>query len=297
MMRIPIRLLPLLLVSAVIASSAPDLPRSQGQMKTEEEEGLPADLLTGLSQRSDSYRRAVRRFTTREELLEENLEPKSGDLNSRHESGYRYLLQSDPDNLQVTEYREIQTRAGVPVRSAPAVLQTLMPPPYLWATLFDDRNIGSFRFHLLGSERRGVTDTLVIAFEGQQSFDQGTQLAEWSGRIWMDRDRLIPLHLEAEPARQEEILGAQLAAYRKAFNLGGVRLKARPKAYALSVEFLVSRYGLNFPSQTTWRRQVVDASGLRATERFVRRRYEDYRFLNIRTDEILGDVVVDEPES
>jgi hypothetical protein len=293
----PIRLLPLLLVSAVIATSAPDLPRSQGQMNAEEEEGLPADLLTGLSQRSDSYRRAVRRFTTREKLLEENLEPKSGDLNSRHESGYRYLLQSDPDNLQVTEYREIQTRAGVPVRSAPAVLQTLMPPPYLWATLFDDRNIGSFRFHLLGSERRGVTDTLVIAFEGQQSFDQGTQLAEWSGRIWMDRDRLIPLHLEAEPARQEEILGAQLAEYRKAFKLGGVRLKARPKAYALSVEFLVSRYGLNFPSQTTWRRQVVDASGLRATERFVRRRYEDYRFLNIRTDEILGDVVNDEPES
>ena len=297
MMRMPIRLLPLLLVSAVIASSAPDLPRSQGQMNAAEEEGLPADLLTGLGQRSDSYRRAVRRFTTREELLEENLEPKSGDLNSRHESGYRYLLQSDPDNLQVTEYREIQTRAGVPVRSAPAVLQTLMPPPYLWATLFDDRNIGSFRFHLLGSERRGVTDTLVIAFEGQQSFDQGTQLAEWSGRIWMDRDRLIPLHLEAEPARQEEILGAQLAEYRKAFKLGGVRLKARPKAYALSVEFLVSRYGLNFPSQTTWRRQVVDASGLRATERFVRRRYEDYRFLNIRTDEILGDVVDDEPES
>jgi hypothetical protein len=290
-------ILAMALAMAAIASPTPDLLRAQEQRDSGEEEGLPADLLVGLGQRSDSYRRAVRRFTTSERLLEENLEPKSGDLNSRHESGYRYLLQSDPDNLQVTEYREIQTRAGVPVRSAPAVLQTLMPPPYLWATLFDARNIGSFRFRLLGTERRGVTDTLVIAFEGQMGFEQGTQLSEWSGRIWMDRDRLIPLHLEAEPARQAEVLAAQLEEYRKAFRLGGVRLKARPKAYALSVEFLVSRYGLNFPSQTTWRRQVVDGSGVRATERFVRRRYEDYRFLNIQTNEILGDPVPQEPES
>jgi hypothetical protein len=284
-------------VLAMLASPAPAPPRAQQQQGSADDEGLPPDLLQGLEQRSDSYRRAVRRFTNREELLEENLEPKTGSLNSRHESGYRYLLQSDPDNLQVTEYREIQTRAGVPVRSSPAVLQTLMPPPYLWATLFDERNSGSFRFRLLGSERRGVTDTLVIEFEGQMGFDQGTQLSEWSGRIWMDRDRLIPLHLEAEPARQEEVLGAQLEEYRKAFKLGGVRLKARPKAYVLSVEFLVSRYGLNFPSQTTWRRQVVDGSGLRTTERFVRRRYVDYRFLNIRTDEILGDLADEEPES
>jgi hypothetical protein len=225
------------------------------------------------------------------------LKPETGQLNSRHEAGYRYLLQVDPSNLQVTEYRETLTRAGVPVRSSPAVLQSFMPPPYLWATLFDAENESLFRYQLLGTERRGVTDTLVIAFDGLLAFDQGKRPAEWSGRVWIDRDRLVPIHLEAAPARQEAALEAQMERYRKAFRLGGLRLRARPTAYELSVEFLVSRYGLSFPSQAIWKRQVLDPDGGRLTTRYIRHSYLEYRFINIKTDEILGEVVRSEPGS
>jgi hypothetical protein len=253
--------------------------------------------MAGLRQRSHTYRRAVLRFSAREELLEENLKPETGQMDSRHEAGYRYLLQVDPRDLRVSEYRETLTRAGVPVRPSPAVLQNSMPPPYLWATLFDAENESLFRYRLLGPERRGVTDTLVIAFDGLLAFDLGNRPAEWSGRIWIDRDRLVPLHLEAEPARQEATLEAEMDRYRKAFRLGGLHLRGRPTANVLSVEFLVNRFGLSFPSQTIWRRQILDPDGSRLTTRYIRHSYLEYRFLNIKTDEIIGDIIQAEPDS
>lgn len=283
--------IPILLLAALMPLPA----AAQTQIQAEEDSGLPDDLMAGLRQRSHIYRKAILRFSAREELLEENLKPETGQLNSRHEATYRYLLQVDPEDLKVSEYRETLTRAGVPVRSSPAVLQSFTPPPYLWATLFDSENESLFRYRLLGPERRGVTDTLVIAFDGLLAFDLGNRPAEWSGRVWIDRDRLVPVHLEAAPARQEATLEAQMERYRKAFRLGGMRLRSRPTAYELSVEFLVNRFGLSFPSQTTWRRQVLDPNGGRLTTRYIRHSYRDYRFINVDTDEILGDVIEAEP--
>ncbi len=291
-----LRVMTFLLLAALTAIPAPAGP-APGQIPAEDDSGLPEDLMAGLRRRSHLYRRAILRFSAREELLEENVKPETGQLSSRHEAVYRYLLQIDPGDLKVSEYRETLSRAGVPVRSSPAVLQTFMPPPYLWATLFASENESLFRYRLLRPERRGVTDTLVIAFDGLLAFDLGNRPAEWSGRIWVDRDRLVPLHLEAEPARQEEILEAQMARYRKAFRLGGLRLRSRPTAHVLSVEFLVSRFGLSFPSQSIWKRQVLDLDGSRLTTRYIRHRYLDYRFINVRTDEILGEVLQEESGS
>ncbi|MCZ6600041.1 MAG: hypothetical protein O7A07_04295 [Acidobacteria bacterium] len=285
-----------LLLAALMAMPAAAGP-AQGQIPAEDDSGLPDDLMAGLRQRSQIYRRAILRFSAREELLEENLKPETGQLNSRHEAVYRYLLQVDTRDLKVSEYREILSRAGVPVRSSPAVLQSFMPPPYLWATLFAAENESLFRYQLLGPERRGVTDTLVIAFDGLLAFDLGHRPAEWSGRVWIDRDRLVPLHLEAAPARQEVTLEAEMDRYRKAFRLGGLRLRSRPTANELSVEFLVSRFGLSFPSQTIWKRQVLDPDGTRLTTRYIRHSFLDYRFINVRTDEIIGDVIEVEPGS
>jgi hypothetical protein len=115
--------------------------------------------------------------------------------------------------------------------------------------------------------------------------------------MWVDRDRLVPVHLEAEPAGQDVTLDLQLERYRRAFRLGGVRLRPRPRAHALAVDFLVARYGLTFPSTATWRRLVLDDAGERGTERMVQRRFDDYRFINVRVDEILGEVVDGDAET
>jgi hypothetical protein len=250
-----------------------------------------------LQRQSALYRRAVLRFTCNESLFEEEVEPRTGAPRATRQFTYRYLLEAGPDRPTVTEYREIVTRGGIPVRSSPVTVQTFVPPPYLWATLFDERNASLFRYKVLGTEKRGVTDTVLVAFEGLLAHEDGARLAEWSGRIWIDRDRLTPVHLEAAPARQEETLAVQLEQYRRAFRLGGLRLKARPRAYTLTVDFLVSRFGLTFPSQSVWRRQILEVDGNRHTERMMRRRFEDYRFTNVRVEEILGEVVDEDPDA
>ncbi len=253
------------------------------------------EILQRLQRVSAVYRRAVLQFTCTEGFLEEDVEPFTGELDGRREARYRYLLQADPEDPAVTEYREILVRDGIPVRSAPEVVLTFTPPPFLWATLFDERNASHLRFQVLGRERRGVVDTLIVGFEGLLAYLEGTRLGEWSGRVWVDRDRLVPVRLEAEPAGQDTELEMKLERYLRAFRLGGVRLRPRPRAFALSVDFLVTRYGLTFPSTATWRRLVLDDAGERGTERMVQRRFEDYRFLNVRVEEILGEVVGEEP--
>jgi hypothetical protein len=248
-----------------------------------------APLWTALRRQSSVYRRAVLRFDCVEDVFTEDVKLESGASKRSKAATYRYLLESDPDRTAVAEYRETLTRDGVPVRSSSAQLETGVPPPFLWATLFHEENASLFRYEILGTEKRGVTDTVIIAFEGLLEYEDGYQLAEWSGRIWLDRDRLTPLHLEAGPARQEERLAIQLDRYRRSFRIIGLRTRSRPRAQSLSVDFLVSRFGLTFPSQSTWRQLALAATGERRTEKMMRRRFEEYRFIDVRMEETLGE--------
>ncbi|MFQ5768114.1 MAG: hypothetical protein ACE5ID_09050 [Acidobacteriota bacterium] len=250
------------------------------------EQVLPP-IFSRLSRISTVYRQAVLRFSCREVIAQERIHIDSGAPRAVQEAAYNYLLQSSPGQAQVTEYRRVESRNGIPVRPSPAVVQTFIPPPFLWATLFDALNAPLFNFQILGRERHGLIETIVIGFEGLKIHDQGYGLAEWSGRIWIDRDRLNPVKVEAEPARQAIRLKLELDRFRRAFRIAGIPLRSRPRAYRLSVDFLVSRFGLSFPSTTTWRRQVVDLQGERHTEQTLRRQFSDYRFFDIQTDEIV----------
>jgi hypothetical protein len=253
-----------------------------------------APLWTALRRQSAVYRRAVLRFQRVEDLLTEDVKLETGATKKSKAATYRYLLESDPTRTAVAEYRETLTKDGVPVRSSSASVETNVPPPFLWATLFDEQNASLFRYKIMGTEKRGVTDTVLIAFEGLLEHQDGYQLAEWSGRVWLDRDRLTPIHLEAVPARQEEKLAIQLDRYRRSFRVIGLRTRSRPRAHSLSVDFLVSRYGLTFPSQSTWRQLALHATGDRQTEKMTRRRFEDYQFIDVRMEETVGDPVEEE---
>ena len=285
-----------LLVLTLLAPPPPPLspgpaPPPAGEMEAraapEAAQGVPP-FLRRLRRRAALYRRAVLEFTCTETLLEEDVRPWSGDLHWRQEATYRYLLQPSSSQSIVSEYRRILSRNGVPVREAPAVVRTHAPPPYLWAALLDADYASLFSFEILGTEKRGITDTVIIGFEGLLAFKEGLRLAEWSGRVWIDRDLLNPVHLEAEPARQDAALAILVDKYRRAFRLAGIPLRARPRAYALSVDFLVTHAtGLSFPSQSTWRRLVLNGQGERATERMVQRRFVDYGLFDIETDEII----------
>lgn len=278
----------LLLLALPVIPARSQIPAPSGKpFQSAGQEPGDSRFLDRLRRQSGIYRRAVLSFTCNESLLEESVQAGPGTLRSRRETTYRYLLQANPDQPVVSEYREILARNNVPVRISPAVVKALMPPPFLWATLFDDHRASHFRFEVLGHERRGVTDTVIIAFQGLLDFDEGRRLPEWTGRIWIDQDRLNPVHLEAEPSNQEERLKIGIEKYQRAFRLGTVPLRPHPRAYLLTVEFLVSRYGLSFPSQSTWRKQTVMESGDRLTEQMVRRRFTNYRFFNIQMDEIV----------
>jgi hypothetical protein len=250
-----------------------------------------APLWTALRRQSAVYRRAVLRFTCVEDLFTEDVKLDTGATKKSRAATYRYLLESESTATAVAEYRETLTKDGVPVRASPAEVATNVPPPFLWATLFDEQNASLFRYEILGTEKRGVTDTVLISFEGLLEHQDGYQLAEWSGRIWLDRDRLTPIHLEAVPARQEEKLAIQLDRYRRSFRIIGLRTRSRPRAHSLSVDFLVARFGLTFPSQSTWRQLALDATGERRTEKMLRQRFEDYRFTDIRMQETVGEPV------
>jgi len=254
------------------------------------------DVLARLTARAALYRSSVLRFACTELLFEEKVEATSGAPRSARDTTYRYLLQTEPDRPEVSEYREMLAQDGVPVRPSPEVIQTFSPPPYLWATLFDGSRQNLFRFEVVGAERRGVTDTLIVSFSGLLGFEDGRRLAEWSGRMWVDRDHLNPIHVEAEPARQVAALAMQLEEYRKAFRIGGLRLKARPRAYGIRVDFLVARHGLTFPSQAVWRQDVLSDRGDRSTVRLVRQEFSDYRFFDIRTEETMDGEVEPEPQ-
>ena len=216
-----------------LSAAAQDHPAGAGG------EAELAPLWTALRRQAAVYRRAVLRFDCVEDVFTEDVKPETGATKRSEAATYRYLLESDPARTAVAEYRETLTRGGVPVRSSPAQMETNVPPPFLWATLFDEQNGSLFRYEILGAEKRGVTDTVLIAFEGLLEHQSGYQLAEWSGRVWLDRDRLTPIHLEAVPARQEEKLAIQLDRYRRSFRIIGLRTRSRPRAESLSVDFVV----------------------------------------------------------
>jgi hypothetical protein len=282
----------LLLALAAGLLTGPGSPQAQ-QVDAGDDAGL-APLWTALRRQSAVYRRAVLRFECVEDLFTEDVKLDTGATKRSRAATYRYLLESEPTRTAVAEYRETLTKQGVPVRASAAELDTNVPPPFLWATLFDEQNASLFRYKILGTEKRGVTDTVLIAFEGLLEHQEGYQLAEWSGRMWLDRDRLTPVHLEAVPARQEEKLAIQLDRYRRSFRVIGLRTRNRPRANSLSVDFLVSRYGLTFPSQSTWRQLALQATGDRRTEKMMRRRFEEYRFIDIRMEESVGEPVEEE---
>lgn len=259
-------------------------------------EAATGDLIARLTARAALYRSSVLRFACTELLFEERVEAGTGAPKSARDATFRYLLQTEPDRPEVSEYREMVARDGVPVRPATEVVQTFSPPPYLWATLFDGSRQNLFRFEVVGEERRGVTDTLIVSFSGLLGFEEGRRLAEWSGRMWVDRDQLNPIHVEAEPARQEAALAMQLEEYRKAFRIGGLRLKPRPRAYRVGVDFLVARHGLTFPSQAIWRLDVLNDRGERSTVRLVRQDFSDYRFFDIQTEETMEGEAGGEPK-
>lgn len=270
-------------LAAIWAAAGLPPPGAQAATTTASDDPL----LARLTARAALYRSSVLRFSCTELLFEEKVEAATGAPRSARDATFRYLLQVEPDRPEVSEYREMLAQDGVPVRPAPEVVQTFSPPPYLWATLFDGSRQNLFRFEVVGEERRGVTDTLIVSFSGLLGFEEGRRLAEWSGRMWVDRDQLNPIHVEAEPARQEAALAMQLEEYRKAFRIGGLRLKPRPRAYRVGVDFLVARHGLTFPSQAVWRQDVLSDRGERATVRLVRQDFSDYRFFDIQTEETL----------
>lgn len=278
---------------AVLVPARPPVPEPGPDVAPAAREGSPTGeqlppFLRRLRRRAAVYRRAVLQFTCTEVLLEEDVAPWTGAPRWRRQATYRYLLQPRPDRRIVAEYRQILSRDGVPVRQAPAVVQTATPPPYLWAALLDPDYASLFRFEIVGTEKRGVTETVIIGFEGQLAYQEGHRLAEWSGRLWIDRDLLDPVHLEAEPARQDAALAVRLDRYRRAFRLAGIPFRRQPRVHALSVDFLVNYpTGLSFPSMAIWRRQVVNAHDERGTERMIQRRFSDYGLFDIETDEII----------
>ncbi|MFQ5719751.1 MAG: hypothetical protein ACE5IK_09380 [Acidobacteriota bacterium] len=248
----------------------------------------PAPVLLRMAGRAAAYRRTVLQFTCTERWTEEDSAPWTGRPNWQRRATYRYLLQPVSDLDTVAEYRQILSRDGVPVRHSPAVVQASTPPPYLWASLLAPEFASLFRFEVVGTEKRGVTDTIIVAFDGQIAFTTGRRMAEWSGRLWVDRDLFNPIHLEAEPTRQEATMEIRLDRYRRAFRLAGIPLRSRPRVQTLSVDFLARHpSGLRFPSRSIWRRQVVNERGQRGTERRIERDFSDYGLFDIATDEII----------
>jgi len=207
-----------------------------------------------------------------------------GEARKEKEKVYGYLLTLDPSSTDYQVIRQVLDSEGRPTGGEKKI-DVPAPEPYSWTQIFLPTLSSTLRFHYLGREIQHYKLTHVVSFEGSAPGEEGRDIREWSGTVWIEENTGNIVRVEARPNYQNERIRTLWKDYVQSFSFPWGKAKARPHGYALAVVFDFERDGLLFPTRVdltdfTWiatNREVVDTRLVLT--------YDDYRFFRIESEE------------
>jgi len=236
-------------------------------------------------ERSALYEKAALGFSCEETIVKGKFSAASGENKREEKSRYDYLYEGS-SGKGYKEIRMLPAKNGDPVDSKQVDPDLDVPGAYDWALLFTPQHQPHFRFEAAGRELVGFHSTFVIAFRGARTFDRGKEIAEWTGRVWVDSDTGNFVKVEAEPNGQEELLELRTDEWRKALRILGLPAKHQPQGLHYRLQFNVDKFGLSFPGDAETRRFVLDTvSGEEEIKARIAQRFRNYVFFNVHSAE------------
>jgi hypothetical protein len=281
-----------LLEPAVCQPLAPD----DGGTRIGERETLPSDeeaarrLKELQPQWADAARRyenyALRWFCT-EAHRTIDYSRSVGEAKSEKEIPYGYLLTLDPKNARYDVVRQTLDDQKRPTGNE-KVIDLRCPEPYGWTFLFLPSIASTMRFRYLGREIQNYRLTYVVGFEGSSPHEEGKDIREWSGTVWIEENTGNIVRVEARPTFQNARIMAIWREYQQSFGLPfGLKSKARPHGYVLAQVFDYERDGLLFPTRLDLADFVWVATNREALDTRLVLTYDDYHFFYVEPRETI----------
>lgn len=248
------------------------------------EELFPA-MMKMVIERSALYEKAALGFSCEETIVQGKFSPASGENKREEKSRYDYLYEGSSAK-GYKEIRMLPAKSGDPADSKQVDPDLDVPGAYDWALLFTPQHQPHFRFEASGRELVGFHSTFVIAFRGGRTFDHGKEIAEWTGRVWVDSETGNFVKVEADPNGQEELLELRTDEWRKKLRILGMPVRHQPQGLHYRLQFNVDKFGLSFPGDAETRRFVLDTlSGQEELKARIAQRFRNYVFFNVHSKE------------
>ncbi len=255
-----------------------------------------SELLARLDGLADLYRDNALRFSCNETIT---YEPAGGPGRKVYELEYIYVYEKDEG---LSDYR---TRRGVHLKKGEAPqpvdlvtygLPTFVQRAYSWVFIFERAKREMYKYRILGEEKVGGRMAAIVAFEPVPPFQ--TDLNDWFGSAWVDRETYQLLKVDAVKADQH------LERMRFEVDLeAGSEIEDPARARIItriSTEFSVQRSGMTFPESV-----IIHRSRYKAREEKkkmvlvewpvarITQSYANYRFFGVRTRDEIRAIVSD----
>ncbi len=270
------------------------------QMPTEvgKEDAALSELLSRLDGLADLYRDNALRFSCNETIT---YEPAGGTGREVYELEYIYVYDKDEG---LSDYR---TRRGGRLKKGEAPkpvdlvtygLPTFVQRAYSWVFIFERAKREMYRYRILGVEKAMGRMATIVAFEPVPPFQ--TDLNDWFGSAWVDRETYQLLKVDAVKADQH----VERIRFEEDLESGSeIEDPARARVITrISTDFSVQRNGMTFPEKVVIHRSRYKAreekKKMALTEWPVARitqSYGNYRFFGVRTYDEIRAIVSDTP--
>ena len=164
-------------------------------------------------------------------------------------------------------------------------LDTDFPDSYSWTLMFVPNRQHLFHFKYEGEEWFSLRRATVLSFTAPLPYTSGRTIYEWSGRVWIDKENLNFLKVEAQPANQEDRMKELLKAYRQSTKFLGMNLGHRPGGARYEITFLNEYQRLSLPDHAEFRHFVLDIDGDTELTGFLVQKYSDYQFFGVQVND------------
>ena len=281
------------LLAMLLAISAGSQPPAQEET---ENAGL-SQLLARLEVLADRYRDNALRFSCSETIT---YVPVGGRGRKVYELEYIYAYEKDRG---LSDYR---TRRGERLKKGdeprPVDLVTYGIPifvqrAYSWVFIFERGKRGMYTYRILGEEKIMGRSATIVSFEAVPPFQ--TDLNDWFGTAWVDRETYQLLKVEAVKADQHverERFEAEIHA--------GLPIEEPEKERAMTriaTEFARQKNGMTFPERIVIHRSRYNAR--EEKKKFylaewpvarITQSYGDYRFFGVQAHDEMRAIVSDD---
>ncbi len=241
-------------------------------------------LLDPFVRRAVFYEKAALGFSCDETILVGKFSGPTPENRKEDKTRYNYLYEKKSGS-GYEEVRYILDRNDVPQESRIVDPDLPIPGAYDWALLFTDQHRPRFRFDAAGEEMVGFHPARILAFTGSKVWDNGREIEEWSGKVWLDRETGNFLKITAAPNNQDQLLPLRMTKWMKGVRLGGLPLKKEPRGYDYQLSFTVEKFGLTFPGEAVTRLFVLTPQGEEEIRQRITQSFGNYVFFNVHSEE------------